>query len=74
MQIVTDRSFTDVGDPPLWYFINHGSQIANLRFEYDPDRNEFKWIAKSHIPKHAELFFNYNPGEKTTFENQEESE
>lgn len=69
--LIMDRNFEHVEEPPLWYFINHGGDTANLRFDYDPQRNEFKWIAKEFIPEGEELFFNYNPGKKTTFYDEE---
>jgi len=70
---VMDGDFKEVDKPPLWYLINHGGQTANLKFDDDPERNEFKWVAKQPIAKDDELFFNYNPGEKTTFHNEQKT-
>jgi hypothetical protein len=68
-KLVMDRDFNDVNQRPLWYFINYGEKEANLKVEYNPKEHTFKWIAKRFIPRKEELFFNYTPGEKVTFNN-----
>jgi hypothetical protein len=62
-----DKSFKDPEEPPQWYYLNHGASSANLILNYDEKKNKVTWDAKFDIPQGSELYFNYNPGEKTSF-------
>jgi hypothetical protein len=64
---LTDESFKDPREPPKWYYLNHGASSANSIFKYDDATNDATWVAKYDIPQGSELYFNYSPGEKTSF-------
>lgn len=63
---LADGSF-DPRHPPKWYRLNHGASSANTVFGYDEAARKATWVAKHNIPAGSELYFNYNPGEKTSF-------
>jgi hypothetical protein len=63
---LADGSF-DPRHPPKWYRLNHGASSANTVFGYDEAARKATWVAKQNIPAGSELYFNYNPGEKTSF-------
>lgn len=65
---LADKSFRDPEYPPKWYYLNHGASSANSVFGYDEATKKATWVAKVNIPEGSELFFNYNPGERTTFQ------